>query len=367
MIPTHVWADDLTGAAEVADLLAARTGRTVTLALARDPAPAIRDGQIVVHDLDLRHSSDAEARAVVAEQLARIAPTDRVFLKLDSQLHGPVAGCLAAMLDGGRTTLLSAANPALGRVTDGGIHRVVGPDGVTTTSLTDLLTAVPHRVVGRASAVSTGSTPEILAVDALDEGDLDALASAAVEHGLDVAGAAALMAALLGPIHADPAPAPRPGGRLVAVIGSTEAAARAQIAAAADHPAVEVVAVAPGHIGEAVAAADEARQRRRDVVLARVDGPTGLAALADAAADVIGGCDPDRTTVLLTGGHTARLVLDRLGVRSLTAVPDRPGAMVRLRAPSGLTVFTKPGSYGGPDAVLALLDTSRTSPDEEFR
>ncbi|GAB2623533.1 four-carbon acid sugar kinase family protein [Pseudactinotalea suaedae] len=362
-----MWADDLTGAAEVADLLAARTGRPVTLALGPEATATTATGQIVVRDFDLRHSSDAVARSVLAQELARTAAADRVFLKLDSQLHGPVAGCLAAMLDGGRATLLSAANPAMGRVTNEGIHRVVGPDGVTATRLADLLAGVPHRVVDGRSLTTAGDAPEILAADATDQSDLDALASAAVEHGLDLAGAAALMAALLGSTDSVPSPAPRAGGRLVAVVGSTEPAAHAQVAAAASHRTVSVVAVAPDDVRNAVTTANEARRQGRDVVLARGPGPAGLGALAEAAAAVIGGCDPEQTMVVLTGGHTARLVLDRLGVRSLEAVPDQAGAMVRLRAPSGLTVFTKPGSYGGPDAVLALLDTRRPAPDEEYR
>ena len=356
MIPAHVWADDLTGAAEVADLLAARTGRPVTLSLGPEAAPPASD-QVVVRDLDLRHSSDAEARSVLAEMLARTAATERVFLKLDSQLHGPVAGCLAAMLDGGRTTLLSVANPAMGRVTNEGIHRVVGPHGITATRLPALLAGVRHRVLDRHALVSAGGAPEVLAADATDEGDLDALASAAVEHGLDLAGAAALLAALLGSTDTVSRLVPGRGGRLIAVVGSTEPVARAQIEAAAGHPRVSVVAVGPGRVADAVAAANHARRHGRDVVLARVEGADGLAALADAAAAAIAGCDPEQTTVLLTGGHTARLVLDRLDVRSLAAVPHQAGAMVRLRAPSGLTVFTKPGSYGEPDAVLTLLAT----------
>src|SRR5690606_31423776 len=153
-------------------------------------------------------------------------------------------GCLAAMVDGGRRTLLSAANPALGRVTRGGVHEVVGPEGVTRASIPDLLDDVPHRVVNRSSLLPLSPAPTVLATDAAAQGDLDALASLAVEHRLDLAGGAALLAALLGERTDAPAPAPPAGHRLVAVVGSTEAATRAQVDNARALPRVEVIEVA---------------------------------------------------------------------------------------------------------------------------
>lgn len=342
MITHHLWADDLTGGAEVAALLATRTDQSVTLGLG--PAPTH-----TVHDLNLRHASTPAARAALAQHLATLAPTERLFLKVDSQLHGPVAGYLAAMLDGGRPVLLCAANPAMGRVTVAGLHRVAGPDGVTTTDLRELLSGVRHRIVGRDDLGPIGREPEVLVADATDQGDLAALVSTAVEHGLDLAGGAALLEALLPPRETTPPDPPRPG-HLLAVVGSTEAAAQAQVEAARARPDVVVLEVGAGAPADAVAAI----QRGQHVVLTR--GGTTHAALADAAAAAIGALHPFRTSVLLTGGHTAREVLDRVEITRLTTVPGPSGAIVRLCADSGLTVLTKPGSYGGPDAITALLD-----------
>lgn len=363
MIPEHVWADDLTGAAEIADLLAARTGLSVTLVLTDG---ATVDADIVVHDLDLRHARRGEARAALSERLRRTQPSERVFLKLDSQLHGPVAGLLGAMVDGGRTTVLSAANPAIGRVTVGGVHRVFGPEGERSTALGDLLEEVPHRIVSHGS-MALGTAPAVLAADAQDEGDLKALASIAIEHGLDAAGSAALLAAMLGAGRTETSLAGPPPEQLVAVVGSIEPAAHAQLDAAAAHRAIEVVEAHPRQIPEGIEAARAALAEGRHVAIARSTALDGLAALAEVAASVLAGCEPGRTATLLTGGHTARLVLDRLGVAALTAAPDRPGAIVRMRAPSGLTVFTKPGSYGAPDALTELLTTLRPVHDEEYR
>ncbi|WP_420114963.1 four-carbon acid sugar kinase family protein [Pseudactinotalea sp.] len=365
MIPHHIWADDLTGAAEVADLLAARTGRTVSLALG-DAEPASAD--IVVRDLDLRHTTDAAARTALRARLRHVPVTERIFLKIDSQLHGPVAGLAGAMLDGGRSLVLCAANPTLGRVVIDGRHQVPSATGPVTTSMTALLAAVPHQLLTRDDARPTpGGEPLVLAADAQSEGDLDALASTAVDHGLDGAGAAALLAALLGPAPAAAPAVSPPGGALIAVVGSTEAAAHAQLDAAAAHPGVEVVEAHPRQLAEAIATADEALRGGRSVVLSRSSGTDALTALTEVAATVIARRDAARTVALLTGGHTARLVLDRLAITALTVIPGALDAAVRLQAPSGLTVITKPGSYGSADAVVALHESLHPVPHEEPR
>ncbi len=55
--------------------------------------------------------------------------------------------------------------------------------------------------------------------------------------------------------------------------------------------------------------------------------------------------------VFLTGGETARTVLDRLGVPELDVVGRLgPGTVVSTRS-GGQVVVTRPGSFGGPDAL----------------
>ena len=357
MIPAHIWADDLTGAAEVADLIAWSTSDPVILALDDEP-PAV-DG-VLVHDLDLRHSSDASARARLVERLSSVRRTERLFLKLDSQLHGPVTSCLGALIDDRRRVLLSAANPGLGRVTLDGVHRVPGPHGVTTTSVADLLADLPHRILHGKPVVSpVDPDPAVLVPDATTQHDLQSLARAAVENDLDLAGGAALLAALLGTAPAPRVPAPPPVRKLLTVIGSGEAAARAQVDAARRHPSIDVVAADPARASQVVST----MARGRSVVLVP-DGTLGD--LARTAAAIVRQSAPE-TGLLLTGGYTARLVLDRLGITMLTVVPAQRGPIVRLRAPCGLTVFTKPGSYGDPDTVATLLNNLALESEGENR
>lgn len=365
MIPEHLWADDLTGAAEIAHLLARRTGRPVRLALR---AGALLDDGPHVRDLDLRHRHPDEARATLARELTGVVADQRVFLKIDSQLHGPVGGYLAAFVERDRAVVLSAVNPALGRVTLNGVHHVPTDAGVERTDLAVLLAGVRHRLLpsgGTGALAAAGAA--VQAVDAATSADLAAIAQRT--GSLDVAGSAAMLDALLGEdrstgiaIGTGYAAGAAPE-TVLAVVGSTEPMARRQVAEAAAR-GVRVLTVDD----PACAPEPAAGSRRGPLVLTRAGADaTALTALADRAAAVLGELDPSRTAVLLTGGHTARLVLDRLGVAVLTAPPAAPSAVARMTTPSGLTVLTKPGSYGGPDTLATLLHEPDQQPHEVNR
>ncbi|MDQ0862777.1 4-hydroxythreonine-4-phosphate dehydrogenase PdxA [Arthrobacter globiformis] len=75
--------------------------------------------------------------------------------------------------------------------------------------------------------------------------------------------------------------------------------------------------------------------------------------LARLAADAATG-PASATDLILTGGETAREVLDALGVRSLTPLASvQHGAVVSL-SDDGRLVGTKPGSFGDDDALVQL-------------
>jgi uncharacterized protein YgbK (DUF1537 family) len=94
-----------------------------------------------------------------------------------------------------------------------------------------------------------------------------------------------------------------------------------------------------------------------------VDATTSVrvvAALAEVAAAVV-----DRFGgVFLSGGETARAVLDRLGVRTLRVVAELDTGTVVSHRDGGAVVITRPGSFGGPDSLLhvaeRLLDSHAT-------
>ncbi len=59
--------------------------------------------------------------------------------------------------------------------------------------------------------------------------------------------------------------------------------------------------------------------------------------------------------LVLTGGETARRVLDALDIDRLTPVGQIHHGAVHTQAPDGTSVVTRPGSFGGPDSLLTIL------------
>ena len=59
--------------------------------------------------------------------------------------------------------------------------------------------------------------------------------------------------------------------------------------------------------------------------------------------------------LVLTGGETARRVLDALDVHRLSPRGSVHHGAVVSTTDDGRTVVTRPGSFGGPDSLLAVL------------
>jgi uncharacterized protein YgbK (DUF1537 family) len=75
------------------------------------------------------------------------------------------------------------------------------------------------------------------------------------------------------------------------------------------------------------------------------------AGLARAVAEVAGAAD----ALVLTGGETARAVLDRLEVTELRPLVQVHHGAVISAGSTGQLVATRPGSFGGPDSLLTLV------------
>ena len=86
------------------------------------------------------------------------------------------------------------------------------------------------------------------------------------------------------------------------------------------------------------------------------------AALADVAATVAVAAAAD---LVLTGGETARAVLDRLGTAWLVPLAQVEHGAVASRADDGRLVATKPGSFGADDVLVRLVDRLRTLRDAD--
>ncbi|WP_238431265.1 four-carbon acid sugar kinase family protein [Streptomyces cavernae] len=69
------------------------------------------------------------------------------------------------------------------------------------------------------------------------------------------------------------------------------------------------------------------------------------------------------TDLVLTGGETARRVLDALGVTRLEPVGQIHHGAVHSRTPDGRSVVTRPGSHGETDSLLRITRALRPDPE----
>lgn len=379
-------ADDLSGAAETAAVFGAPSlvelvseGRT---ALAPPSDEVVR-----VFDLDARYSRPAIAesafRAVLHANTAA-----RTFVKVDSLLRGNVAAATRAALAMGRGVVFSPALPSASRTLVDGVP-LVGSVPLAETQLWNsegqappasvaaLLSGLPVRLVSLAD-VRSGALPAILSdarrdgtvvvADAEEAADLAAVASAgwggdspAVLVGSR--GLAEAAAQLVG-LRAASAPAHRTAGALV-VVGSADAAAHRQFErlvgdlrpATVQHSAGSLLDGSAGRfrVGHAVTAVRISPSER----VAASASHELAARFATSVADALDGVDLSELTIVLIGGETARLLLDRLGVRRVDVLGTDGGGVVFGSATTEdrrrIRIVTRPGSFGDEAQLSALV------------
>ncbi|GAA2607566.1 hypothetical protein GCM10009863_21230 [Streptomyces axinellae] len=243
--------------------------------------------------------------------------------------------------------------------------------------------------------------------DAETDADLTVIAEAALSLGpgyrlLGSGGLAAALGRIIGDGTAHDAPTERihaAARPLLVVVGSAEPVIRTQIAhlvaAGAHHvtltprslvnadadlsPNTREHAHAQGHSpapartvfhsgadsdpGSAPAHAPLPSLAPHAVTVLSIDGADGIrpaqarhlvCGLARTVAALPGGPD-----LVLTGGETARRVLDALGITTLRPVGEIHHGAVHCRTPEGRSVVTRPGSFGGPDSLLRIATALR--------
>ncbi|WP_329038979.1 4-hydroxythreonine-4-phosphate dehydrogenase [Streptomyces sp. NBC_01725] len=406
-------ADDLSGAAETAVALGV-PGRIVLGPASLDPHAY---GEAVVTDLDCRRLPAADAARRVRGAL-RAVPSDVLVLKkADSLLRGNLAAETAACVDGAEGVVVAAALPALGRTVRDGVVHLDGVPLHTTDAWRAESTSPPPSIsaaLGDArtmlvplDAVRGDALPALLHAaitaghlpmcDAETDADLDLIARAALACGPDVrltgtSGLAAAVGRLLrcpdGTSAATTAgqAAPAPAGErrqrpLLVVVGTADPSMPAQIAQLTERGARHI-SVNPDVLNSDVLNSDvlnpdvtssgvpaPPRVPRSvdavsgDVTVLSIDSGPGIRlgsahrlvyALARLAADRAGDAD-----LVLTGGETARRVLDALGVRHLTPLGQIHHGAVHARTPDGRHVVTRPGSFGGTDSLLRIATALR--------
>ncbi len=412
-------ADDLSGAAECASHALVRVPRSnVQLAsLSTRPAATAPGtvGTVVTVDTDSR-GLDAEHAARAVRAAAPLVADARVVVKkVDSLLRGNVAAEVAALAEHlHRVPVVAVANPALDRVVRDGVLHVGGtplhdtdlwvvergpaprrvadalhPLRVVLVSHATVLSGVEAVAVALVDAYRTGL---VAVCDALTEADLDVVHAAAVSasaaHGsgtlLVGSGALADAAVRALPDVRDSSPLGRPPEghqRQTPAAGDTAYALRT------GHCSSLLVVLGtrapgvPAQIAQLEPLASETLLLAPDTVL---DDPTGLqerlAALAAAgvvlvALDTAAPVDARRSRALtealaaavaplldrydatfLSGGESARAVLDRLDVHSLDVIGEVETGTVVSRRPGGRLVVTRPGSYGDPASLVRVAE-----------
>ncbi|WEH12871.1 four-carbon acid sugar kinase family protein [Streptomyces sp. VNUA24] len=359
---------------------------------------------VVVADLDSRWLPPAEAAGSVHAALAGACPGTMLFKKADSLLRGNISAEAVAYAAGAHAVVTALALPVAGRtVRDGVVHLPGGPlhrtdawraEGrAAPASVADALhglvtEGVPLDRVRRGPGPLTDRLRDVAArglhpvCDAETDDDLDTIAEAVLLLGPEYRplGTSALAAALwrrsvarpghqlagTGRDHVPAAGAGRPlepgGGTerrpVLVVVGTAEPTATAQIA--------QLTAVGARHVAVSPDLLRRAGQGRTPevplvpgrVTVLGIDGSGGLdpGASVDVAAGLGRVVAMLRTPadLVLTGGETARRVLDALGVRELAPLREIHHGAVHSRTPDGRAVVIRPGSFGGIDSLLSI-------------
>lgn len=305
----------------------------------------------------------------------------QVFLKFDSILRGNISAQLGAASQQIGPVVFCAAVPTLNRVTRGGVVHVNGtplqetglwhleaefaPESIPAL-LSELGTVVftlddlrSGELASKLKAVSPST--QVIVCDAETDEDLDVLAAAILEAGLAAAGASGLCAALARvtpPTSSELLPESMAKFESVStnvednalsdvgtlfIIGTASNQAKAQVKRLSEE-GVPVVAWHPRF----------AKELPDGDCVVTVSGPIRSEAsagidkgLAELVADNHRGRD-----LFLTGGQTARSILDALTIAELRPLAQPEFGTVVSRTPDGRLVVTRPGSFGSTDNLI---------------
>jgi uncharacterized protein YgbK (DUF1537 family) len=377
---------------------------------------ATRVTDVVVADTHSRVLPESAAEAMAKEAFTgpEAAGAQVMFKKIDSLWRGNVRAEVAALTSLGFHAVVAGALPQLQRsVVDG--RPVVSGISLAETNLWQAEQSAPPadipsllhpedpssaRTLGLAEVRSGSLTeklsaqldsdqPQLVVADGETVQDLEHVVDALLELDFQASGRHIVLVgtggtadvlaqrmsarlardAQLG-VQAD-ATAAKPQGTarpVLAVVGSASGTAQAQLAQL-EARGFEVVRLHPQYAGATGAYGPQLQETRMAlaagtnvaVTLAagKVDparAPSIVQALSDFAAQAAKGLEAD---LILTGGETAREVLDAVGLPRLVPLAAVQHGAVLSRADDGTLVGTKPGSFGDDLALLQLYDEIR--------
>ncbi|GAA3877584.1 hypothetical protein GCM10022381_20100 [Leifsonia kafniensis] len=354
-------ADDLSGAAETAGAVAAETRSAVQVWLGH---PASFDAPVVAIDTASRASARDQAVRLLGAAIDEIPVGARVYKKVDSLLRGNIGAEVRELLARGLPVVVATAVPRIDRSVRGGVVHI----GDVPLHESDLWNAEGRRpptsiaealgipcavlpvgvlrsaLLGDAieSALAGGLVP---VCDAETESDLDVLAAtlATLDPELVVVGSAGLARSMARHLGLD-AHGPRftlGADRVVTVVGSTAASAPTQVA--------RLVGQGVRHV-ELRSGVEPGLDGGDAVVTVEEWNAAAFAALAKAIREL-----PGRTDLVLTGGDTARHVLDALGIDCVFPEHEIHDGAVLSMTGDNRAVVTRPGSYGTDDSLVQIV------------
>jgi uncharacterized protein YgbK (DUF1537 family) len=360
-----ILADDLTSALDGAAPFAAHGQRSAVLLDRTDSIETELDVHAV--DLDSRFETPAVARLRSFDAARRLTGAAILLKTIDSTLRGNLAAEVAGALEGSgrRRAVVAPAFPDAGRTTAGGRQFVDGKAVETTAFGSDSRT--PVRSSDLAVLLASIGSERLLICDAETDADLDAIVKAhCAEEVLWVGspGLAGALARTVGPagqrrerIVADAA------GRVLVVVGSLHPGNATQIEALRMGGAPVFGVGCNGGAG-VVAAIGRAASASPIVVVTTDPGvrePDG-AAPARRLADIVAQAMESYDGLVVTGGDTARRVVDRLRARSIRLwgeiEPGVPQGLLHLPA-RAIRFATKAGGFGRPDTLARCADELR--------
>lgn len=338
MTELAIIADDLTGALDSAAPFAARGLRTV-VALS---APALPDAlathaSIVAVSTDSREIAPDAARKRVQVALQHLPRWIRLFKKIDSRLKGNLVAELDAL--DFHKALVVPAIPAFGRLVKDGKLTGFGIDA----SIDIRQTLGAH--------AQTALVPDVSS-----QADIET-ALAAADDALLV-GARGLAEAVAGRMAAENAPAASvlDVHRAIVIIGSRDPITLAQIEhLRAARPDMVYIGAPDGEPARRIEPTDTL------VMLHATAGaggsaPDRVARRLAAALDRAGSLE--NTLLIVSGGATAQVVLEHLGIAVLEVLGEALPGLPIARA-AGFTLITKSGGFGAPDALAGILAGKR--------
>jgi len=332
MLERAIIADDLTGALDAAAPFAMRGISTVVaLNVSALPQALATGAEIVSVSTDSREVSPEGATAAVGAVLAALPLGTPLFKKVDSRLKGNIEAELDAIPHG--QGLVVPAIPAFGRWMKDGQIGGFGVDGAID---------VAQRL-GRHAA--TAIVPDIA-----DQADIDGALREAFDLPVGARGLAEAMAKAMAP-DGEAADISFPEGRAYCVIGSTDPITLAQLERLRGSTADIAYIPAPNGVADKTVHPAMLTIVQAVPGTSPADGKTVATALGESLAAL---SPPPGSLLVLSGGATAQVILERLGISVLELLGEALPGLPIARA-GGLTVVTKSGGFGDPDTLSTLF------------